>query len=616
MHTNFYLCALSTFIVSCGLSLATDKKPKPSSSTTEESPPKESAPSITDRLPIPRQIRRIKIELTGQLPSGLEIEKLSLAPEKINIWTDFLLEQQLSYEIFADNFGYIWNIKNAHLNDLEALIEKDSNLSKELTELTKAHIRHEPISAIKVLFEDNQPLRNLLTFQFSNIHNSLATLYDITNSSTTWQNSPYITFTYPDQRPPAGVLPLNGFLATFPTRGDPSGQHRVHKILSALACDSMSQSKTHVFSDLESVELQGDLTSLSAQKAPCVACHGAFQQIAPAFAGLADGKTWSEWKTYKAPAQVPSGSFGPISFTGLEEFGIKLGSSSLFFRCQIEKLSSLILQMPYNSQLRQSTALSFDDLVYEDQILRKSLKWLLRSRNFNIAPTNVKSSPQPGSEQATQDDKSTSKVDPKDSKNTNDPKDPKATKDPKDPKSQPTAAPISRENQEVSGFRVLRKIHWETILKSLLPQANTFVFSEDLEPTYNDFSDFNDLTMLPNIRYLRAIEDITRKFSYRITREELKDGVNPQDRKLFNELPSGLPLKASPDEIANQIKSLWFKLTSETLENRSQSLLDLYTLWEDAKSQSGKPPNDIEAYYLAWQTIINVILTHPKFYSY
>lgn len=614
-------CLYSTYAIlismtSCGLSLElpTVQKPKQVAASPQEAPPAGVAPTSTTELQISRQIRRIKIELTGQLPSPSEIESLVSKPKNIPLWIDFLLEHHLSYEIFAENFASIWNFKKAHLYDLESIAETDPLLKKDLTESLKELMRNEPITSIKLLFEYDRPIKDLLDYSFSNVHKDLTNLYEITESTPTWPFSSYLTFRYNDQRPSAGLFSSNGFVAMFPSRGDPSGQYRVHQILRTIACDSMYNSKAHIFADLNEAELQGSLTDLSAQRPPCIGCHAPLQQIAPAFSGLGVGKTWKEWKMYQSPTEVPSGIYGQIEFKGLDDFGQKLGSSPQFLRCQIEKLSSLMLQMPYNALLRQSTALSYDSFVHENPNLRKSLRWLISSRLYNLAPTQIKASPEaksPASPSATSTGTSTA-ASPKQT----DPKSSTPGTPPPTAGAPESTVPIVRENQDTSGLRVLRKNHWELLLNSLLPQQNNLVFSEDLEPTYDEYRDFEDFSHIPNIRYIMAMESLVRKFSYNIIREELKEGVKAQDRTLLRELPDDFALTTTPEMISTQIKSLWLHLTSEKLDDRSQSLLDLTNLWNTVYSESGKQSKSPEPTLLAWQTMINVILTHPKFYSY
>ena len=607
---NILNMASLSLLVSCGemsFLVPTDGNEKKPSHPSSEAPQPTPGPGSANQLNIARKVRRITIELTGEFPNPRTVESILQKPESLVHWSEHLLQRQAAYTIISQYFQQIWNLNRSIPFDLFKINREDHVSQNVLSNKFIDRLRQEPFNILDENFLLNSPFRNVLTLNYSILNENIVAKFDVVSEKKT-EFSPHVFFSYNDTRPKStGILFTNGWLAAFPTFGSPHQLNRSYSIRKTLFCDNMESPYDHLFLDLSHDELDSDLVDLSLVKSTCSNCHVPLQETASLYQGMGQGKSWKEWhiKTITDPTIDAN-----LTIKG-SEFAKKTANDSRFIRCQIERLTSLIFQTPYVSNFHKTTALELETLKKEQDNLRQSLRWLFTSDYFFYPPTK---SPKTKGNGANPPGKAAEK----DSLGKN--KAPELRK-PTDQLDQRYLENQKREIfTEISGLRVLRRDLWQRLLTHLFPVASTLHYPEELNPGFREDSEFDESPTLPLYPYWSAIETLAQEFAQLVVRQELGHednpfGVKALDRYLFNLLPDDA-IQAKKDDVVKQIVFLWYRFTSEKIDEKSEFILEIFQLWNEIKSQRENLPESEESMIEAWRAVIFVMLTHPMFFTY
>jgi hypothetical protein len=594
------LIILSLELTGCGIDtvIPLGEKNKPQPPRPQESTLPAPETKTAQKLKISRMIRRITLEITGNLPPTKIIEKITQNPENFIPWVEHLMERELAQTLFADTFNQVWSLDRTPAFDLYSIAREDPTFTPTLNESFLELLKEEPTQIVKKIVTQDSPFSSILKLNYSIAHGELLKMYDRVLDKIQI-SAPYYSFSYDDVRPKnSGILFTNGWLASFSNYGDPFGQKRGYKLRKALLCDAMDSANSHLFRDLSETELQSNLVEISNSKESCFNCHLPILETSSLFQGIAEGKTWKEWSTQSPQSPLNQ----PEYIAKIENFINETSLNPRFFRCQVERITSIIFQIPFNFSFQNGTSKSIDALAENQQNLRKSLLSILRSNEYFIEPTTSNLNSKAN---LSLDEKN--KVGKSDTSQTTSP-------------TQKDTNPSGTTLQEISGLRVLRKDQWKRVLAQLSPIAFQLQYPNDLNPDFQNDSELDDSLMIPQYPYWSAVEKLVHDFAYQVVKYELSTEIYPKgmralDRHVFSLLPDDINL-SNPDQITEQIKLIWILITSEQIDNNADILLNLVNFWKSVKSQTENSPQKKESGIIAWRSLLIIILTHPHFFTY
>lgn len=599
-------------LLSCGIEdiIPSDEKNKFRTPGPEEPPPPIPGTKVNGKIKLFRKIRRLTLEVTGNLPDPKIVEKTLEDQDFLPQWLGHLGERELAQNVFADTFDQIWNLDRSPAFDLFRIAREDPSFFSILNENFIEHLKQEPLQILKRIISADSSFSSVLTVNYSTAHKDLLTQYGSTTEMSS-KDLPYVLFSYNDARPKnSGIMFTNGWLASFPNFSDPFGQKRAYKMRKTILCDSMDSYQAHLFHDLSDAELQSNLVELSATKSSCINCHQPILESASYFNGLAEGKTWAEWRT----AATKTSPNQEDHNRRLSNYLSYMSHDPRLVRCHVERLMAVIYQTPFGFSFRENVAKSLDTLTDSQETLQKSILGVFKSEDFYAEP--LKSKPDEVSPTSSTPKDHTSR-DPQGSSSI-----PSSSPSPSNPGKDPSSSAHTNiaMKQEISGLRVLRKDQWKRVLTQLSPIALKLQYPNELNPDFQNDSEFDDSFMIPQYPYWAAVENLAHDFAYQLVLYELSTKVNPLgvrsiDRYLFKYLPDDVKL-ATDKHIALQIKNLWYLMTSEAIDENSEIYLDLLTLWKNVKSQNEISTQLLDAQLIAWRSVLFVILTHPMFFTY
>jgi hypothetical protein len=503
--------------------------------------------------------RRLALDLLNRFPPQADVDALTASADAYPHLVDSYLASAEANRAIGDLHTRMWRFRGSLLPDLDAFAAGDATLAAALTPAVRAEIVHEPALAVRLLLDRDEPFPSLFTGDYTILHPAVASLYGLTPGGSVWPGEPYVTADYADGRPAGGVLVQNGVLASFSAQSDPSLRSRSARILTDFGCYRTEAAAAHLFYDLTADELAGDMAEIAATRAPCQGCHVQFHDQASAFGGLGSAATFADWLQYSAPAAAGSGRLPQGAFTGMEAMAGLIGSDSRTHRCELERLLIELYQRRTGAHDENIVA---DGLTYfkaAGERLKPALREILVDPEYKFGPV-------PGSLKTDHGMAST-------------------------------------------GVRVLKRSQWLGILRQLSYGAGQLDIPEALEPGAGELA--SDLDHVPSGTYFHYADRLARQAATAIANEELVAGATAATRRVLTALPDGEGLGASDAQVAEQIKATWQLLTSEVLDDTSQTLLDLQTLYT-----SSAPDGTAADVKRVWRVLLTAMLTHPEFLTY
>lgn len=526
-------------------------------------------PPATPILPEPGQMsarrlmRRLAIDLTGQLPSQADLEALSTDPSRYSEIANRLIDSPVAAENIAALHRRMWGLRSDTLPDLERLAQTDPVLATNLTPKIRDLITQAPLQHIRHNYEMQLPFRNVFTASYSFATDELLSFWQVDATGSTKPGDIWSTYanggTGSDGRPSGGILTEHAMNATFYGRSLASKQTRAYAVLERFTCSSMPNRRAHLLYELKGSDFSAGVHNFALTKRECASCHRPIDSAAGALKEIATGETFADWISYTPPANEFTGFYNGLAVTGSLAWIEAFSNDRRVARCEAQKLAEALNQRRYGILDTTTTSIGLAAYNEGNESLRELVRAIIFSKEYQNGPvtTEIKGDHERGS----------------------------------------------------SGVRILRRHQWRSILISLSPNMASHEFSEALDPGADEFVDHRDL--IPSGTYWHNVDRIARIAAGEIVAAELSDSSVAMERRLFTNLPDGSGYGASASVIYKQIEMLWERFTGETIAESATTYTDLQSLW-----QASAPNESEEDFRRAWRVVLTAILTHPKFITY
>jgi hypothetical protein len=297
-------------------------------------------------LEAPRLLRRISLDITGQLPRTEDLDLVESDPAAITT----LRAEYLASEAFTDRFVTLLNERwhtqvdsfSARQTDFGFLIQEEFAFERSVGD--------EPLRLMAHVASEDRPWSEIVTadYTIANRYLSEAFSLDTAISGEGWEVAHYT-----DGRPAAGVLSTNGLWWRYYTTTSNMNRARVAAIANLLLCKDYL-ARPVAFSGVEAVA-ESDI-SVAIRTAPeCIACHSSIDPLAATLFGF-----W--WKPLESQAELavyhperePLGAallevepayFG-VPVNSLADVGTLIAADPRFRRCTVETMASLYWRRP------------------------------------------------------------------------------------------------------------------------------------------------------------------------------------------------------------------------------------------------------------------------------
>jgi hypothetical protein len=173
----------------------------------------------------------------------------------------------------------------------------------------------------------------------------------------------------------------------------------------------------------------------------------------------------------------------------------------------------------------------------------------------------------------------------------------------------PLAPTILTGLYEVAGVRIMRRAHWEALLRDFAPGATDVDIRPELDPGADDA--LSSGWMVPTGSYWHQVDRFARQTAAAVVATELADTATAATRRVLTLLPDGSGAAADATTVGEQIRALWKRVTGEELSVASQTYADFQTLWTAAE-----PSGSDDDARRAWRTVLVALLSHPSVIGY
>lgn len=525
-----------------------------------EAPPQQPLLPVPDKLTPQRLVRRLAIDLTGQLPLPADIEAVAADPTHYTRIAERLLNSSAAAESIAMLHRRIWELRADQLPDLDRFVTDGATaLASKLTAGVREQITHAPLQHVRWVYEMQLPFSSVFTSGFTFATNELLDLWDSTSDGAAWPGDIWYLHSYSDSRPDGGIITSPSLNALIDARQQPEKRSRSFELLRRFTCATMENKDAHLYYALTGDELLAGTETLATTRKDCAGCHRQIESAGGALQNFASGSTFAQWRGWTDPAEDFAGFYNGYPVTGTAAWITALGADRRLASCEARKLSEALYQRRYG--IFDSATTSIGLAAYEENggNLRDIVRAIVQSVEYqtDLVNPNVK----------------------------------------------------GEYERNSSGVRILRRHQWKSIVAGLVPSAGALTFSESLDPGADEAIDGVD--MVPTGSYWHEVDKLARKAAAMIVAEELADTAVTLNRRVLTVLPDGSAFGVSSAGVYAQIKALWQNLTGEALDETSTVYTDFQTLW----AGSG-PDTSAEDFRRAWRVVLTAMFTHPRFMTY
>jgi hypothetical protein len=307
----------------------------------------------------PQQLlRRMSLDLRGELPSIEEITIVIDSPEKLEQFQeDFLLSPKLKNRI-VDWYGEKWHT----LIDVFDVVHTDYYFADELEYTFERAVGEEPLRLVASIISEDQHYSNIVTAQYTMTTPLLASIWPLelssSNSEETWQRA-----IYTDGRPANGVLSTNGLWWRYTTNESNMNRGRAATISRILLCED-PLIRPVSFSTIELSNLSDSSVESAIDENPaCQSCHATLDPLASSLFGF----WWLELYSAIEHSQYhPEREFLGADYIGSEmayfgnpmqgfsDLGRYIAADPRLYTCAVETVASALWRRPIQKDDAQS----------------------------------------------------------------------------------------------------------------------------------------------------------------------------------------------------------------------------------------------------------------------
>jgi hypothetical protein len=522
--------------------------------------PQQPIPPKPAKLSPQRLMRRLAIDLTGQLPQQADIDALAADPAAYAVVAERMISSAEAAGNIAALHRRMWSLRADQMPDLDGYIAGgDSDLESKLTGRVRELISIAPTQHVRWVYDKQLPFSTVFSSGYAMATDELLDLWEATSDGSAWPGDVWRFHSFADGRPDGGILNSPALNALVGSRGQQAKISRSFALLQRFTCATMDQKDAHTFYALTGEELLAGPQSLVTSRKECAVCHRQIEAAAGALKEFSTGDDFSAWLSWSAPAADYSGYYNGLPFTGAAAWIDAMSSDRRLARCEAQKLSEALYQRPYGSFDTATTSIGLAAYEENGGNLRDIVRAVIRSEEYQSDLV--------------------------------------------------TPAVKGEYERSSSGIRTLRRHQWMSIMSSLVPGAASLTYPESLDPGADET--INGADMTPTGSYWHEVDKLARKAAALIVAEELADTTVTMNRRVFTILPDGSSYGVSTTGVYAQIKVLWQRLTGEPLEDTSTIYTDFQTLWA-----ASAPDDSADDFRRAWRVVLTAMFTHPRFVTY
>ena len=288
-------------------------------------------------LDAPRLLRRMSLDLRGQLPTQSELDQVEADPAALeDIWPQYL-EEEAFEERLVELFSEQWLTRVDRFN----VGIEDYHLAEELEFEFHESVGQEPLRILAHIATMDRPWSDVVTWDGTMANPLLASIWPLERSEGDgWQPARWT-----DERPASGVLSSNGLWWRYYTTPFNFNRTRAAALTKLLLCEDYLERPVRLSAAPSLLDEDGTEESIRNDPA-CQSCHSTLDPIASALYGfwwyeIYDPAEMSHYHADREPmGEMDLGvrpSFFGQPIEGLAELGRVLAEDPRLAKCAVEQ---------------------------------------------------------------------------------------------------------------------------------------------------------------------------------------------------------------------------------------------------------------------------------------
>ena len=291
-----------------------------------------------------RLLRRISLDVRGELPSMQDIETVRNNPETVyDFMNQYMEEPQFERQVMH------WLNEVWHTRVDTFTVVADDFYMDDVGDwyLFTRSVGEEPLRLLAYIATHDKPWTDIVTVDYTITNELLASIYpvDYPQGASGWQIS-----TYTDGRPAVGVLSTNGLWWRYSTDSLNMNRSRAAAITRLLLCDDILARPVSFEASAHALED----TYIAVRTDPaCLTCHSSLDPLASSMFGfywVEEGNPLEavsyhperEQAGYELIGAAPSWYGIPV--TSFADIGIHIANDSRFRKCGVQTFSQVLLR--------------------------------------------------------------------------------------------------------------------------------------------------------------------------------------------------------------------------------------------------------------------------------
>jgi hypothetical protein len=338
-------------------------------------PPPTSGPEPAAAVEVPAEplpdallLRRISLDLRGELPSLAELDRVEGDPDSLDALIDDFLDDDRWEERLVDLFAEQWLTRVDWFNVSEDDYHLDSSLAFEFNR----SVGEEPLRLMAHVARTERPWTEIVTADYTMANELLAEVWDLEypDGASGWQES-----RYRDSRPAGGVVMTNGLWWRYYTTPNNFSRSRAAAMTRLLLCDDYLLRP--ISFEAPALLTREDLNEATREVPGCTACHSTLDPLASALFGFwwFDLYDAAEMTTYHAEREgmgedylgLEPAWFG-VPIEGAAQLGAMLAADDRFRSCTVRRMAQGLWRR--DPDLADFTTLEVLEQGFEDSDLR------------------------------------------------------------------------------------------------------------------------------------------------------------------------------------------------------------------------------------------------------
>jgi hypothetical protein len=507
-----------------------------------------------------RTLRRMYLDATSRLVSDDEITAATKDGFDPIQTAESLISNAFMPESIASLWGRAKHVSPMNYPDLERFIaDGNSTLSSSMTNDVRDQLQREPENILRKILADGSSFKLMFDGDASVSKASVLSLWGVSGSDVF--GGTMKSGEYNDGRPNLGILATLGLTARFDTSGSFGSKRRAAALLDTLMCQNLHTENDHDFSNIDTKNLNTDLTSYAETNSPCSGCHAPIAEMQKMYRGVGEGSTFNAWKTFSASGAEPAGHYAGHEYASVARLQLNLQNDPRIRTCFVQSMLSALNQRPASAGLESKATLVSQHLLdANDDVMNIMMRSWFSTPEYRTPPQ--------------------------------------------------FAAVAGGTRLRVTGMKIITRRHWLGILNQLLTSSHSLFVPFALEPGFEDNLEFD--WRMPSETYWHELDIFARQVASAIVERELNDSFAVDSRVLFTKLTNDQSSVTAAATVEEQLAAMWSLLTRESLSAKSRDIF--YDLWTEASAE--QESGIATAQKTAWKNVLTVMLMSPEFLGY